>query len=340
MNAAAAVFVFCFLDLIKADDSCQTDIRVNETKTQLKYSGKYSSLIGQALRDIAVQNVQILAECQTAENPDLCTATLLLRNTRRCSDTVYDVVQVGAHAGDSGFGGKRVDRIFEWLRYRSSPQTRAILIEPMRDAFERLTANYRGSQAQIFYVNAAMTVEEKLLQLHTPLACDSIYASSDLARLDWQPGLSAPCIHDVDAGIWTATDIEHVRAHLSPGSEVANTLVLEHHVPALTWKTLLSTYQITDIGLLMLDVEGKDCILLNSFPFHVLKPQVIEFEHLHCDGTFSPSRQRPLFSALKTHLYNLGYTDFPASGGASDFDIRFVLTNGSFAPASSHLPVF
>ena len=56
-------------------------------------------------------------------------------------------------------------------------------------------------------------------------------------------------------------------------------------VPAVTTKKLLSELNCNSIDYLFLDTEGFDAKILLTFPFNLVKPNIICFEHKHSDGT-------------------------------------------------------
>jgi hypothetical protein len=52
-------------------------------------------------------------------------------------------------------------------------------------------------------------------------------------------------------------------------------------IPSLTVQTLLSKHNVQKIDLLVIDTMGFDFEILKMFPFDLLKPAVIHFEHNH-----------------------------------------------------------
>jgi FkbM family methyltransferase len=75
-------------------------------------------------------------------------------------------------------------------------------------------------------------------------------------------------------------------------------------VKAVTFQTLVREFGITSVRRLITDVEGYDAKILVSFPFGRLKPEIIIFEHKHCDGVSHMGRN---FARLITTLDGEGY---------------------------------
>lgn len=55
-------------------------------------------------------------------------------------------------------------------------------------------------------------------------------------------------------------------------------------VPAMRFETLFAAHDVTSIETLILDCEGWDARLIAAFPFDLLTPQHVMFEHKHADG--------------------------------------------------------
>lgn len=48
------------------------------------------------------------------------------------------LLQVGSHIGNSTFDGVEIDPIYSWLSRDATPRVSAVLVEPLRDAFQKL----------------------------------------------------------------------------------------------------------------------------------------------------------------------------------------------------------
>jgi FkbM family methyltransferase len=58
-------------------------------------------------------------------------------------------------------------------------------------------------------------------------------------------------------------------------------------VDGVTFDTLFSKYNVTNVDLLQVDTEGYDKEILKMFPFERIKPSIIHFEHALGDSVMS-----------------------------------------------------
>jgi len=101
----------------------------------------------------------------------------------------------------------------------------------------------------------------------------------------------------------------------SSGSNLHNTLsknyayrnfpdsIIETTVPGISFVDLLLKHNVTKVDLLLIDVEGYDFILLQSFPFDTIKPQIIRAEILHT--TFENVSLQSMVDYLSSMNYNI-----------------------------------
>ena len=91
-------------------------------------------------------------------------------------------------------------------------------------------------------------------------------------------------------------DKNHLLKHLPKDVPIRSA-----EVPTLTVATLLTRHSITKIDLLQIDVEGYDYEVIKMLDFNVVKPTVINFEHMHI-----PRPQRwECYRHLAAHGYDL-----------------------------------
>jgi hypothetical protein len=293
--------------------------------------------------------------CVTA----LCVADLLAFNARAafaaagCADDDYspqrfDVVQVGAHVGDSrAADGRALDPLFGWLRHDAPSSVRALLIEPMRASFEQLVANYAGARADLTYAMvavdpaadpagaaaAARPPGPRAMYAIEHTADDASGASAGLRGMPRFEGGAGVAVRGLD--MLASFDAAHLERHLalyeSWGAARGAARVVARSVAAFGWAALLQAHGARAVGQLVLDAEGFDCELVRAYPFGAgggaLRPRVVQFEHKHCDGAFSAGGgARPNFDAtvalLRTHGYRSVTADDPD-------DIVFVLGEGA-----------
>ena len=154
-------------------------------------------------------------------------------------------VQIGAN------DGKSFDDLYEFVTCNN---VHGIVVEPVEDYFRDLVANYRDFPS-ITPVNAA---------LHPTLKKATIYRvhpdlESDLP--DWTRGIAS-------------FDPEHHKK-----SRTKSEAMVKEKVRCITWKELISSYQINKIDLLQIDTEGFDLEILKMVEWKTTKPGIVKFEH-------------------------------------------------------------
>jgi FkbM family methyltransferase len=153
-----------------------------------------------------------------------------------------------------------------------------ILVEPQREAFERLQRNYAGCP-QLEFVNAAIAWHD---------------GETDLYRVRPRPGLPA----------WAPQ-----AASMNPRSfgrilgtrPMADSLERER-VRAIRLDTLLHRHGVEHLDLLQIDTEGFDYDVIKMIPFERLTPHIIQYEHKH----LAASDQRACAFELIERGYRLG----------------------------------
>jgi FkbM family methyltransferase len=158
-------------------------------------------------------------------------------------------LQVGAFDGVSG------DPIRPLIERHG---LQGILIEPQKDAFERLRTNY-ARFPQFHLVNAAIADHD---------------GSATLFRI--KPEASGPeWLHQI-ASFDRKVLMWH--AHMVPNLE---SLIETEQVRCLTFATLFAELGIDRVDLLQIDAEGLDAELLHLFDIPLRRPAIVRFEHKH-----------------------------------------------------------
>jgi FkbM family methyltransferase len=101
----------------------------------------------------------------------------------------------------------------------------------------------------------------------------------------------------------------------SSGSTLHNTLsknyanrnfsnnIIETMVHGISFQDLLQKHNVAKVDLLLIDVEGYDFILLQSFPFDSIKPKIIRVEMIHT--TFENISLDTMVDYLSKMNYNI-----------------------------------
>lgn len=185
-------------------------------------------------------------------------------------DSNYSLVLVGGHNGS-----KTTELVGNALQYG-----KVCLVEPIPYLFDELTTLYNDTP-QVRLLNVAITLNE--------VEFVDFYA----------PTREANKVQDYGDQLGS----------LSSGHAIDHDSNFEPHIKkirvrAFTISRLLTELGCTDIDLLFLDTEGFDAQILKCFPFDVLKPNKIIFEHMHSDGTHQIGKN---FASVVTLLDSLGY---------------------------------
>lgn len=158
-------------------------------------------------------------------------------------------LQVGAFDGVSG------DPIYPLIERHG---LKGILIEPQKDAFDRLKMNY-ARFSQFHLVNAAVAGQDGFATLFR--------VHQDAHGPDW--------LHQI-ASFDRNVVMRH--AHMVPNLE---SMIVTEQVRCMTFKTLLAEVGIDRVDLLQIDAEGRDAELLALFDIPARRPPIVHFEHKH-----------------------------------------------------------
>ena len=188
-------------------------------------------------------------------------------------------VQIGANDGASSDPIHRLVKQHHW---------KGLLVEPQPSAFERLRQTY-ADEPQLQFVNAAIGQQDGTATLYRvrEQGTDFPYWYYQIASLDRQKVL------DVLAH-WKQTSSDPIPDDFA-------SLIEDLPIPALAVQSLLAQHQVQAVDLLVIDTMGYDYEILKLFPFELLKPAVIHFEHNH----LSSDDQRACLEFLIERGYSL-----------------------------------
>lgn len=158
-------------------------------------------------------------------------------------------LQIGA------FDGVQGDPVYPLITRHG---LRGILVEPQKDAFERLKANYAKFEGFRFF-NVAIAAED---------------GESILYRI--KPDAEGPpWLHQI-----ASFDLEVIRrhAHMVPGLDP---MIETEKVRCMTFATLFDEAGVDRVDMLQVDAEGYDAEILRLFDVGKRAPAIIRFEHKH-----------------------------------------------------------
>jgi FkbM family methyltransferase len=208
-------------------------------------------------------------------------AAELVAVVARHSRSPFTFVQVGSNDGQTD------DPLFATVMSRS---VRGILIEPIPELFERLTATY-ADRRDLTFVNAAVAEEEADRELYwvSPMPGDPVWIdqlgsfSRDivLSHAEWVPGL-----------------VDRVRSV---------------RVACRTLPSLIKEHGLSRVDLLHIDAEGADFAILRTVDFDATwSPRCILYEQKH----LGPERDAALglLHGVGYHTVDLGQDVFAFRG--------------------------
>ena len=182
------------------------------------------------------------------------------------SKNIQTVVQIGSN------DGKRFDQLNFFLK---KYKTRAILVEPVKEYFNKLKLNYNNHK-NIIFENIAISSDSKKIFLYT---VDLNYLSKYDEHI---PGV-------------TSFNKNHLLKH-----GVKNQHIIKLEVNCSTIKQLLKKYHFDTLDLLFIDTEGYEGVIVNNFLNDCDLNTIIIFEYIHLDDKVFEN----LIEQLKNKKYN------------------------------------
>lgn len=174
-------------------------------------------------------------------------------------------VQVGANTMDQELVTNNplmgmLDAVPHWNKY---------FLEPIPHNYERLQVN-ANKWPNVTTIQAALTEHTGTSEGIGKLYCLEGY---HLPKHEHHHNKEVDVTHSADE--LCSFDEKHVLKHFPKG------VTVEVPVTVMTVSVFLRMYGIEDIRMLVLDTEGWDAALIAVWPFHLSRPPVIVFEHIH-----------------------------------------------------------
>ncbi len=188
----------------------------------------------------------------------------------------FSLVLIGAHNG-----GKT-----EALVEQAASTGPVLLVEPVPFLFRDLARRHAGRQS-VHLLQAAIA--------ETDAEAVSFFAPDESANEIKQYGDQLGSFNPLHA-------VHHDPRFSAKVSEIK--------VKAISFNTIRERFGISGIDTLMTDTEGYDARILMTFPFRLMRPKRILFEHTHCDGVFHIGRNFAyLLTVLEIHGYRTQVMD-------------------------------
>lgn len=171
----------------------------------------------------------------------------LILNHLFLNNNIKDVIQIGSNDGD------RFDPLNKYL---NKYQTNTIFVEPIKKYFEKLKKNYSNKKNYIFE-NSAISNKNGIYEMYK-------VNEKNLNLYD-----------DHVAGI-SSFNKSHLLKH-----SVKKKHIISEKVNSLTVSSLMKKYDIKNLDLLFMDVEGHEGVILNNFFENIELRPIIVFEFIH-----------------------------------------------------------
>jgi len=180
----------------------------------------------------------------------------------KISTDKFFFIQIGAN------DGKTADHIYKFiLKYNLS----GILVEPQEDAFEKLKNNYSGC-SKLTFVNAAISDKDGFQELF--VVKEQYREIFDRISRYGATGKASFLKDHIKKNIINKFGREKFFKEKDINSYIDKKIV-----PTLSFKTLISKYNVKNFDLLMIDVEGYDFEILKQINFNKFKPNLINYEN-------------------------------------------------------------
>lgn len=196
----------------------------------------------------------------------------------RVTPADFFFIQVGAFDGVTNDPLRPFIERYKW---------RGILLEPQKQAFQKLVENYR-EHPQLTFLNAAVADKDGTTDLYSVRGKDGLPMWSDqIASLRKDHVLKHE--HGVPAyGIQEKIpDIQN--------------LVQVDQVECFRLDTLFRTHNVARVDLLQIDAEGFDYQVIKTIDWDKIRPAIIHYEHMH----LSQSEQNECLTCLMDHGYHI-----------------------------------
>ena len=196
-------------------------------------------------------NKDLIKNQRSLDNYNLINTRLILKLIFN-NNNIKSLIQIGAN------DGKRFDEISKFIK--NNNELKAVLVEPVKKYFEQLKENYKDLK-NVRFENSAISKNNEV---------NFLYCVKDRFLENYQ---------DHVKGI-NSNEIQHLLNH-----NVKKSHIEKIKVETLTFKNLIKKYDLTEIDLLYIDVEGyDDKIVLDFLDNSHLRPILI-FEYIHIKNT-------------------------------------------------------
>lgn len=167
---------------------------------------------------------------------------------------INKILQIGANDGKSD----------DFLYKSFNKDLKAILLEPMEDAYASLQKNYKLFH-KVKCLNLALDIKdhEKKFFSVNPKYSEFYKKKYNDKNVEW-------------LNILSSFHREHLVKH-----GIKEKHIISKNIQCISFKSLIEKYDYQDLDLLIIDAEGYDCTLVNNFIETVDMRPLIIFEWIH-----------------------------------------------------------
>lgn len=160
------------------------------------------------------------------------------------------ILQVGANDGVT------IDPV---RKFAVLPKFTSYLLEPVPYIFMRLQKNYNACPQVKLFQQAIVDTEVSEQTFYYVMADDD---------------------KDIGKGLFGSFSKKHVESFFTDKKE-GQVKIIEEKVSCTTLDKFIQTLGIREVDYLQIDAEGYDLAILKTLNFELIKPTIIQFEHLH-----------------------------------------------------------
>lgn len=183
----------------------------------------------------------------------------------------FQFVQIGANDGIQEDPIRKYIQKYQW---------RGILIEPVKEYFERLVANYADCK-NLSFENVAIDAEAGYKTIY------KVKENHASGPFQWKNGIAS-------------LNPDHHKLSGTPSDEMEAV-----QVEAITWATLIDKHKIESLDLLQIDTEGYDAMIVRGIDFTRISPNIIRFEHNLTSGTHGQKDVEAVIGLLMANRYHI-----------------------------------
>ncbi len=200
---------------------------------------------------------------------------LFLEDVAKAKKDVF-FIQIGAHDGVTA------DFLHDTVVNR---RWKGILVEPVRELFDRLVENKKHVPGLVFENVAISSQDETRI----------FYAIDPRIKTHYPAWSDMLGSFNRDVILKSRSEIPDIENY-----------IVEREVTCLSFSSLLAKHNVTHFDVLLIDVEGFDYEILKQVDFNRYKPCLVIFEYVH----LSKEDLRAALGLMKTHGYRTKRTTY------------------------------